>query len=95
MAATIEQISHAADFAEHKRTYHAVLRLVTIAVIHILSVLVALAIGGVSHGWHLAAFWIVAATAALAIGASSARLGWRPGGGVLVLALLSLAAAAG
>jgi len=95
MAVTTEHISHADEFAEHKRTYHAVLRMVAIGTIHALTILVALAIGSLSQSWHAAAVWMIAATIAVAVGASSARLSWRPGAVVLGLTLFTLAVATG
>jgi hypothetical protein len=81
------------DFAEHQRTFAFFVRLVSIAVLHVLACLVAVAIGGIFGYWRLAFTIGIIATIAAAMGASNGRLGWRPGAAVLALSLVTLAAA--
>ena len=79
-------------FAEHQRTFALFVRLASIAVLHVLACLAAVAIGGLFGYWSLAFTIVGVATIAAAMGASNGKLGWRPGAAVLALSLVTLAA---
>jgi hypothetical protein len=92
-ASPVEQItieSYSQDVADHQQTFDAFVRLLAIAALHVVTCVVALAIGGVEHDWTLTAVLVVAATAAAAFGAAS-RFAWKPGAGVLAAAIVCLA----
>jgi hypothetical protein len=90
MSEITERAGASADFAEHQRTYDGVMRMALIAVLHVLSILVGLAIGGVGHHWGVAGFWMVVATIAAGLGAVVKELSWRPGAVILVVMLATL-----
>ncbi|MDR3462362.1 MAG: aa3-type cytochrome c oxidase subunit IV [Beijerinckiaceae bacterium] len=78
------------DTIEHERTYETFVHLLAIVVFHLLSIVVALAIGGVEGRWFLALFWIAAAIAAAVVGLVNKRIGWKLSATVLGLAVVSL-----
>jgi hypothetical protein len=82
------------DFAEHEQTFALFLRMVEIAVLHILSCLFAVAIGGLSGRWGVTLLVVLVATIAAALGATNERLGWRPGAAILALSVATFAASA-
>jgi len=82
------------DFAEHLRTFRFFLRTAAIAVIHVATCLIAVAIGGIYGRWGLSLTVAVIATFAAALGLSSERLGWRPGAAALAVGLVTFAVTA-
>ena len=89
----IEQItaeSNSEDIREHERTFAAFVQLLAIATLHVVTCLVALAVGGVEHHWMMTFFLVIVASGAAAFGALS-RLAWRPGAAILLVALACLA----
>ncbi|MDQ0474216.1 aa3-type cytochrome c oxidase subunit IV [Labrys wisconsinensis] len=90
MSDMTEQAGSSADFAEHQHTFDSVMRMALIAILHVLSILVGLAIGGVDHHWSVAGFWMVIATIAAGLGAALKELSWRPGAVILVVMLATL-----
>jgi hypothetical protein len=90
MSESFEEVRPSEDFAEHRRTYDNVLRIALIGVLHVLSIVVGLAIGGVAHHWAIAGFWMIAATIAAMLGAAIQGLSWRPGAVILVVMLATL-----
>ncbi len=78
------------DFVAHRKTYESFLRLSTVATVWVLSIVVTLGIGGLTHRWWLAGFWLFVATIAALAGLAVKGLDWKPGTVVFVLMLLTL-----
>ena len=79
------------DGPAHERTYDAFTHFTTVGAVFVACIVVALAVGGIRHGWASALVMIVLAHVATGIGLFSQSLAWRPGAVVLgVLALMLL-----
>ena len=84
----------ASDIIEREQTFERFLSLLVVAVLHIASCLIALAIGGIEGHWALALVFVAFATAAAISGAFVQSIGWKPGAimfAVEALAWLALA----
>jgi hypothetical protein len=79
------------DFAEHERTYAFFLRMIAICALHVLSCLLAVAIGGLFGDWRVALFLFLAATMAAGLGLTVGNLGWKPGAAMLALSFAAFA----
>jgi hypothetical protein len=82
------------DFGEHERTFAFFLRMVAIAMFHVLACLLAVAIGGIFGRWCLGLFWFVIATLAAGLGIAVKKFGWKPGAAVLALTFVTFAVTA-
>jgi hypothetical protein len=82
--------SHVDDLIEHEQTYKEFTHLMAIAALHVLTCVVAVALGGILGRWPLAFLWIVAATVAAAAGLTSDRISWKASLAVLALSVVSL-----
>ncbi|MGD0633437.1 MAG: hypothetical protein ABSA13_04050 [Beijerinckiaceae bacterium] len=78
------------DVIEHEHTFETFVHLLATVVFLLLSIVVALAIGGVEGRWPFALFWIVAAFGAAMSGLAIKRIGWKLSAAVLGLTVLSL-----
>jgi hypothetical protein len=78
------------DVIEHEHTFESFVHLIAISTFLVLSLVVALAIGGVEGRWLFGLFWIVAAFGAAMSGLAIKRIGWKLSAAVLGLAVLSL-----
>jgi hypothetical protein len=81
------------DYASHESTYESFVQWAFIGTVHVATILIGLAIGGVLGHWFTAAFVSLIATAAA--GASFVTNTRVASYGALVLALLALAMSAG
>lgn len=78
------------DGRSHEATYNAFTHFTTVGTVFVLSIVAALAVGGVKGAWISTLVMVVLAHIAAAIGLFSTALSWRPGAVVLVLLLLML-----
>jgi hypothetical protein len=78
------------DGRAHEKTYDSFTHFTTVAAVFVVCVVVGLAIGGVKHAWISAAFMILLAHIATAIGLFSNAISWRAPAGVLAVMLLML-----
>lgn len=76
------------DIIEHEQTFERFLSLVAVAVVHIVSCLVALIIGGVEGHWGPAVILVALASIAAVSGAAVRSIGWKPGVTVLALEVI-------
>jgi hypothetical protein len=79
------------DYNEHNRTYAGFLHVAAIGTVWVLCIVAGLAIGGTSHRWGLAGFWIIVGTLTSALGLFIRGLEWRATLAVLVVMLATLA----
>lgn len=79
------------DYNEHNRTYAGFLRFTMVGTVWVLCIVACLAIGGTSHRWGLAGFWLVIATLASVLGVAIKGLDWKPGFVVFVIMMATLA----
>ena len=80
------------DYREHESTYSFFVRITTIGILHVVSILLALTIGGVLGHWLLAGSIIIIATITAVIGLATGKN--SPSIAVVVLSLLALAVVA-
>lgn len=78
------------DGRAHEQTYGGFTHFTTVAAVFVVCVVVGLAIGGVKHAWLSAAFTILLAHIATAIGLFSESISWRAPGAVLGVMLLMM-----
>ena len=78
------------DYAEHEGTYERFLHITLIGVLHVISICLALAIGGVAGHWLRAGAILIIATIVAAHGLLSGST--TPSAVMVVLSLLTLAA---
>lgn len=79
------------DGPAHERTYDSFTHFTTVGSVFVACIVVALAVGGIKHGWTSAIVMVVLAHIATGIGLFSPSLSWRPGAVVLgILALMLL-----
>jgi hypothetical protein len=78
------------DGAAHEATYTGFVHFTAVAVVFVLCCVVALAVGGVKHGWLSAIFGVILAHIAAAIGLFAPSISWRAPAAVLGLLLLML-----
>jgi hypothetical protein len=78
------------DGRAHESTYNAFTHFTAVGAVFVISIVVALAVGGVKAGWMSALVMIVLAHIATGIGLFSSSLAWRPGAVVLGILLLML-----
>ncbi|WP_375458169.1 aa3-type cytochrome c oxidase subunit IV [uncultured Enterovirga sp.] len=78
------------DGRAHEKTYDAFTHFTTVASVFVTCIVVGLAVGGVKHAWISAAFMILLAHIATAIGLFSTSISWRAPGAVLAVLLLML-----
>ena len=79
------------DGPAHEATYRGFVRFAEIGTAVVLCWVLALAVGGVKHGWLSAILGVILSAAAGAVGAMSPAIGWRAPaavGGLLLLMLL-------
>jgi hypothetical protein len=77
------------DLVEHELTFERFLSLLVVAVLHVVTCLIALAIGGVEGHWGPAVIFVALATAAVVPGASVPTIGWKPGAVILAIEVLA------
>ncbi len=78
------------DGPAHESTYNAFTHFTAVGAVFVISIVVALAVGGTKGGWMSAIAMIVLAHIATGVGLFSASLSWRPGAVVLGILLLML-----
>ncbi|HMO28978.1 aa3-type cytochrome c oxidase subunit IV [Enterovirga sp.] len=78
------------DGKAHERTYGGFLHFAVVGTVFVACIVVALAVGGVRHAWPTAAFMVILAHVAAAIGLVSAAISWRAPAAILVLLLIML-----
>jgi hypothetical protein len=82
--------AQADDLIEHEHTFEAFARLIAIAAFHVLTCVVAIALGGIEGRWPLTILWILAATVAAGAGLTMNNVSWKASLAVLALAVVSL-----
>jgi hypothetical protein len=78
------------DGPAHESTYNAFTHFTAVGAVFVISIVTALAVGGVKGGWISALVMIVLAHIATGVGLFSTSLSWRPGAVVLGILLLML-----
>jgi hypothetical protein len=79
------------DGPAHESTYNAFTHFTAVGTVFVISIVVALAVGGVKGAWISCLVMVVLAHIAAGIGLFSTSLSWRPGvavAGILLLMLL-------
>lgn len=78
------------DGPSHENTYSAFAHFTTVTTVFVLTIVVALAVGGVKHAWLSSGLMVIVSLVATAVGLFSKSLSWRPPGVVLAILLLML-----
>jgi hypothetical protein len=73
------------DLIEHEQVFERFLSLLVVAVLHVASCLIALAIGGLEGHWFIAMIFVAFATVAALVGAFVQTIGWKAGAAVLAV----------
>jgi Bacterial aa3 type cytochrome c oxidase subunit IV len=80
----------AMDYKSHEDTYKGFMHFTEVAVVAILAIVVALAVGGVKHAWFAASLGTILSLVTCGIGLAAPSIGWRAPLVALVIMLLAL-----
>jgi fumarate reductase subunit C len=80
----------AMDYKSHDETFKGFIHFTEVAVVAILVIVVALAVGGVKHAWFAASLGTVLAIVTGGVGLAAPSIGWRAPVVALVVMLLAL-----
>jgi hypothetical protein len=82
---TLEEHAATGDLVEHEAMFERFLSILAVAVQHVATCLLALAIGGLEGHWFLAIVFVAFATVAAVTGAFVRSIAWKPGAAILAV----------